>query len=280
MPMQRCRARTARRAPDGPHGMARDRRSASGGLRGCGARAEVRTRTRRTWCRAAPCRRRGHDRAGCGVGRAEPKRWPIVAAIAGLIIAAGIAAVMWSSPSPHRPCRSHRAGDYTAAAPTPQPAVVAAPAAVPVPPVADAKPSAAEGKPAVREVAPAWAVTAENRRRSSSLRPPPIAPGDDAQATAAEAADRPKRARRNPVLRSPLSRAPERRTEPRSEPRMAEPRSGGADREAECARLFARLLARREQPGSHRSREDLALPLIDPRKSGLTRRRAAETLAV
>ena len=167
------------------------------------------------------------------------KRWLIPAVIAGLVIAAGIAAVMWSSRTP-APALSQPTPPVAPppVAATPQPPGVAQPPVVPAPPVAEAKPPAAEG-PALQEVAPA-AVTAEppaaivappatDPRPATTRRPAPQKPPAGEARTA------------EPRAADPTEPRPERRTEPRSEPRTAEPRSGGSEREAECARLFARL---------------------------------------
>ena len=54
----------------------------------------------------------------------------------------------------------------------------------------------------------------------------------------------PSATRKPPAQKPPAGESREREprvAEPRAEPRVAEPKSGSADRDAECARLFARL---------------------------------------
>jgi serine/threonine protein kinase len=152
------------------------------------------------------------------------RRWPLLAGVGGVLVVAAAAAALWSSRTPP-------AVVSQPTSPVVQPTVTSPPPATQtLPPVQDVAPAVRDGTPPVREATPPVAVV--ETPASAAVAPP--------------ASTEPRAAARKPPLQKPERRTDPppiepRAVEPRSaEPRVAEPR-GGADREAECARLFARL---------------------------------------
>ena len=163
---------------------------------------------------------------------ANPKRrWPVFAAIGGVVVAVGVAAVVWSSRTP-----STAVAQPTPPAVTPPvaaPVAATQPAPVGAEPAPGVLPPPAETKPLVQEANPP---APEAKPPAVASEPPPVP-----AVVAPPATPEPRAATtRKPPVQKPAPAEP-RAPEPRPEPRAAEPRSGGADREAECARLFARL---------------------------------------
>ena len=168
----------------------------------------------------------------------RPKRWPLFAAIAGVLIAAGVAAVVWSSRTPApalaQPPTASPGAAPTAATTPPSPVVaepvVAPPAQETKPAVAETPPPATEARPPIAEAGPS---KAEGRPGGTPAEPPS---GPAIVAPPAE----PRVATTRKPPPKPAATEP-RAAEPRVVEPRAEPRAASADRDAECARLFARL---------------------------------------